>query len=85
MRPSVAIFACNLLHSLRRLLDSLSAYPEFAGTDLTIFIDGPRYEVEAALVAKTRQVAETATPAALKARFTRESRKSAPAAVTPVS
>lgn len=66
MTPAIAIFAFNRPDSLRRLLDSLSACPEFAGAVVTIFIDGPRHEAEAALVARTREVAETATPTALR-------------------
>ncbi|MFN7127456.1 MAG: hypothetical protein ACK4OJ_00185 [Brevundimonas sp.] len=63
MKAALAIFAFNRPASLSRLLDSLSACPEFTQADVTIFVDGPRSPAEAEIVAETLRIArEAATP-----------------------
>lgn len=63
MKPALAIFAFTRPASLSRLLDSLSACPEFGSAAVNIFIDGPRSAAEAETVAQTIAVARQAARA----------------------
>ncbi|WP_421729113.1 hypothetical protein [Brevundimonas sp.] len=60
MKPALAIFAFTRPDSLSRLLNSLSACPEFGYAAVTIFIDGPRSPAEAEVVGRTIRVAREA-------------------------
>ncbi|QYC09816.1 glycosyltransferase [Brevundimonas nasdae] len=63
MKPALAIFAFNRPASLARLLDSLSACPEFAEADVTVFVDAPRSVAESEAVTETLRVAHQAATA----------------------
>lgn len=53
----VAVFAFNRPDAFRNTISALLRNPEAKDTDLYVFVDGPRNEKDAALVAKTREAA----------------------------
>lgn len=55
----VAFFAFNRPVHAARALAALAANPEAADTDLHIFLDGPRNEADAALVAEVERIARS--------------------------
>lgn len=62
----VVIFAFNRPKHLSGLLDSLSLNAEFAESELYIYVDGPRSNMDLKLVEETREVAKNFSGARVK-------------------
>jgi hypothetical protein len=63
MQPApILVFAYNRPDKLEALLRSLAACPELEGTDISIYVDGPKNDCDRERVARVKEIARSKAP-----------------------